>query len=189
MAIEREHQALSWLRCDTDKETHGMVDRLWCELCRKHKHNIQGSKKFLRAWIAGSSNHKTSNILDHASNNQHRAVVTKERAAAAKAANQPITTYSPITSGLLTMDKPVKKRMKRFNIGYFCAVLLLIIPAKHWLLQWLLNIIINGSYEYLMMSKHVPTDQLQCWSDILSDHFSKITILTDTMHLQTFRKY
>ena len=67
-------------------------------------------------------------------------------AAAAKAANQPITTYSPIASSLLMMDESVKKQMKKFDICYFCAVLLNIS-----LLQWLLKIIINGNYEYLIM--------------------------------------
>ena len=46
----------------------------------------------------------------------------RERAATAKATNQPITTYSPIASSLLTMDEAVKKRMKKkFDICYLLA--------------------------------------------------------------------
>ena len=137
--FEREHQLLSWLRCDVCKDNRGLVDKLWCELCRKHEHSIHSLKNLSRAWITGSSNHKTSNILDHASSDQHCAAMI-ERAARGKAANQPTTTYSPIASSLLMTDEAVKKRMeKKFDICYLLA----------------------NNNEYLIMSGHVrPTTVL-----------------------------
>ena len=48
--FEHEHQLLSWLRCDVCEDNRGLVDKLWCELCRKHEHSIQSSKNLSRAW-------------------------------------------------------------------------------------------------------------------------------------------
>lgn len=59
-------------------------------MCRKHEVSIVGMKNFSRAWITGSSNHKTSNILDHATSEQHRVATIRVYAEAAKATNQPI---------------------------------------------------------------------------------------------------
>ena len=55
------HQSLSWLQCDTDQESNGMVDCLWCEFCMKGKQNTQGSKTFTELnnyWVTNSSNQK-----------------------------------------------------------------------------------------------------------------------------------
>ena len=112
--FELEHQSLSWLRCDICKDNRGLIDKLWYELC-KYEHSIQSLNNVSRAWITGSSNHKTSNMLDHASSDQLCAAMMKERVARAKATNQ------PIASSLLTMDKAVKKRMKKFDICYLLA--------------------------------------------------------------------
>lgn len=109
---EREYQSLSWLRCDVDKHNREVVDLLWCDACRKHERSIVGMKNFSGAWIAGSSNHKTSNIVDHATSEQHKAVMICVRAEAAKTANQPVTTYSPIVRSLLTLDEVAKDRLK-----------------------------------------------------------------------------
>jgi len=57
-------------------------------------------KNFSRAWIEGSTNHKTSNIVDHANSDQHRAAKVRTRAEAAKATNQPITSSEPQAENL-----------------------------------------------------------------------------------------
>ncbi len=64
--FERDHSTLSWLRCDVSKEDKTVIEMLWCEACRKHEDGITGMKNFSKAWITGSSNQKTSNIVDHA---------------------------------------------------------------------------------------------------------------------------
>ena len=65
--FERDYSTLSWLRCDVSKEDKTAVETLWCEACRKHEDRITGMKNFSKAWINGSCNQKTSNIVDHAS--------------------------------------------------------------------------------------------------------------------------
>ena len=73
--FERDHQTLSWLRCDVRQEDKTIVEILWCEACRKHEDGITGMKNFSRAWIAGSSNQKTNKIIDHATSEQHHAAM------------------------------------------------------------------------------------------------------------------
>ena len=53
---ERDHQAMSWLRCDIDQQDRSLVAQLWCEACRKHEGAITGMKNFSRAWITGTGN-------------------------------------------------------------------------------------------------------------------------------------
>ena len=70
----------------------------------------------------GSCNHKTSNIVDHASSEQHCVAMLQVRTDAAKASNQLLTTYSPIARSLLVMDSAVQARMKiKFDICYVMA--------------------------------------------------------------------
>ena len=120
--LKREHQTLSWLRCDLDATNKELVSVLWCDACRKHERSITGMKNFSRAWLEGSTNHKTSNIVDHANSDQHRVATVRTLAEAAKATNQPITSYSPIARSLLRMDDQVIERMnKKFDICYVMA--------------------------------------------------------------------
>ena len=65
----------------TDKDTHdkSLVDCLWCEVCRTHESKITGRKDFSSAWITGTTNHKNSNIVDHATSEQHRAAMAIAR--------------------------------------------------------------------------------------------------------------
>ena len=120
--FERDHSTLSWLRCDVCKEDKTVVEVLWCEACRKYEDGITGMKNFSKAWITGSSNQKTSNIVDHATSEQHRAAMVRVRADAARASNQPLTSYSPIARSLLVMDEAVQGRMKKkFDICYVMA--------------------------------------------------------------------
>lgn len=68
--LEREHQMLSWLRCDMDMVSKDLVDVLWCNACRKHERSITGMKNFSRAWLEKPMNHKMSNIVDHTNSEQ-----------------------------------------------------------------------------------------------------------------------
>jgi len=79
-------------------------------------------KNFLKAEITSSSNQKTSNIIDHATSEQHCSAMTRERADATRAANLPITSYLPFACSLLVMDEAVLGCMKRkFDICYVMA--------------------------------------------------------------------
>lgn len=105
---EREYQAISWLRYDVDKSDRRLVDTLWCEACRKNEDKIMSMKNYSDHWIKGSKNHKTSNVVDHANTDQHKAAMIHVK----KASNQPITTYSPIARSLLNLDETTLKRME-----------------------------------------------------------------------------
>ena len=63
---EQEYQTLSWLRCDVNERDKSLVGLLWCAVCRRFEERIRGVKNFSNVWITGSSNHKCSNVLDHA---------------------------------------------------------------------------------------------------------------------------
>lgn len=81
-----------------------------------------GLKHFSASWITGSSNHRSSNIVDHAQSEQHKAAMLKLRRDQAKSSNKSITSYSPIARSLLGMDDAVKDRMrKKFDICYVMA--------------------------------------------------------------------
>ena len=101
--VECDHNTLSWLRCDVTKEDKMVVEMLWCEACRKHEDSIVGMKNS-KAWITGSSNQKTSNIIEHATSEQHCAAMVQIRADAARASNQLLTSYPPIARSIVTVQ-------------------------------------------------------------------------------------
>ena len=72
---------------------------------------ICGHKNFTMAWIDGSSNHKTSNITDHANSESHKAAMMHFRKDQAKSRNEAITSYSPIACSVLlsSMDPTVRE--------------------------------------------------------------------------------
>ena len=119
---ERDYQTLSWLRCDVSTQDKMVVEMLWCDSCRKYEDAIRGMKNFSNAWITGSSNQKTSSIIDHAISEQHRVSMLRSCTNAAKASNLLVTSYSPIVRSLLVMEPTVKERMKKkFDICYVLA--------------------------------------------------------------------
>ena len=109
----QEYQTLSWLRCDVNEHDKSLVGLLWCAVCRWFEERIRGVKNFSNVWITRSSNHKCSNVLDLAHSDQHKAVMTRLRIEQSRA---PASTYAPITRSLLTMDKTVQEKMKKFDI-------------------------------------------------------------------------
>ena len=107
---EQEYQTLSWLRCDVNERDKSFVGLLWCAVCRRFEERIRGVKNFSNVWITGSSNHKCSNVLDHARSDQHKAAMTRLRVEQSRAST---STYA---RSLLTMDKTVQEKMKKFDI-------------------------------------------------------------------------
>ena len=118
--FEKEHSSLEWLRCDEDDEEKSLVSVLWCVVCHKYKMKIVGHKNVSRAWIDGSTNHKTSNITDHARSDQHKSAMMHFHKDQAKSRNEPVTTYSPIARSILSstsMDPTVRERVKKSSIS------------------------------------------------------------------------
>ena len=121
---EREHQSMAWLRADMDKEDRSTVSTLWCFVCRKYKERICGQKNFSKAWIDGSTNHKTSNLTDHTCSEQHKSSMALFRKDQAKSKHDPITTYSPIARSVLSMpiNPAVTEQIKKkFEISFVLA--------------------------------------------------------------------
>ena len=93
-------------------------------MCIRDRTRTCGLKNVSRAWIDGSSNHKTSNITDHASSEPHKAAMMYFRKDLAKSRNEPVTSYSPIARCLLSpsMDPAVRERIKKkFDISFVLA--------------------------------------------------------------------
>ena len=121
---ERKHQALTWLRADTDEEDRAMVSTLWCEVCRRYEGRICGKKNFSKAWIDGSTNHRTSNITDNACSERHKSAMVLLCRDQARSKHEPITTYSLIARSLLSMvlSPAVRDQMKKkFEISFLLA--------------------------------------------------------------------
>jgi len=45
--LEREHQMMTWLRCDTDQNNPTVIYTLWCNTCRMNEAKTIGMKKLL----------------------------------------------------------------------------------------------------------------------------------------------
>jgi len=116
---DKEHQSLLWLSCEKDPSDRRLISKLFCEICKRYESKIEGMRNYSAAWI---TNHKTSNILDHAKSEQHSSAMNHFRMAQAKASNQPLTSYSPIARCLSTLDVGQKAKMKhKFEICYVIA--------------------------------------------------------------------
>ena len=114
-SYKREHQALTWLRTDTDEEDRTMISTLWCKVCRRYEGRICGKKNFSKAWIDGSTNHRTSIITDYGCSEQHKSAMVLLCRDQARSKHEPITTYSPIARSLLSMvlSPAVMDQMKK----------------------------------------------------------------------------
>ena len=89
------HQSLSWLHCDKGQRDNTLVSVLWCELCRKYVARVRGQKNFTNAWIEGTSNQRTSSVMDHANSSQNQASMMYLKADLAKANKEPVTSFLP----------------------------------------------------------------------------------------------
>ena len=118
------HENLTWLRCDKDPSNKSLVSVLWCEPCRKYEAQIKGQKNFSSVWIQGTSNQRTSSVVNHANSNQHKAAMANLKADLAKATNKSVTSFSLIGRSLMNMNATcsTRERMKhKFDICYVMA--------------------------------------------------------------------
>ena len=59
--LDRDHQTVSWLDCDTVSEGgKKVVQRLKCSVCSKFKASIRGRRNFNDRWIVGADSVRTS---------------------------------------------------------------------------------------------------------------------------------
>ena len=113
---------LSWLRCDLDaKGTH--VVSLYCAICRKYQANIQLLKNFRRDWIVGSTNQRTSNLIDHATSDAHKAVMAMLKVERSRVRGESAAMSTMIRHFLSSMDDEMRERMaKKFNVCFMLLV-------------------------------------------------------------------
>lgn len=100
---EIEHQTLSWLRCDLGAKGTHMVS-LYCTICRKYEANIRSLKNFRRDWITGSTNQRTSNLIDHATSDVHKAAMSKLKVKCSRARGESVDTSTTIGHFWSSMD-------------------------------------------------------------------------------------
>ena len=63
---------MTWLDCEIRKDGGKMfVDKLKCKVCAEFVDKIRGKKNFSEKWISGADSVRTSNVRDHARNDQH----------------------------------------------------------------------------------------------------------------------
>ena len=63
--FDRDYQTLLWLRCDVNMANRSLIDTLWCDVCRIYQAKIRYKRNFSAVWVTGSTNHKSSNVVDH----------------------------------------------------------------------------------------------------------------------------
>ena len=116
-----EHRTLTWLRCDTERGNARVVS-LWCEVCRSYERKICSHKNFSKVWINGSGNHRTSNVIDHATSSQHKAAMECLKFNQAKKFQQPLAAVAPIVGSLMKLDAGARQRLRRkFDISFVMA--------------------------------------------------------------------
>ena len=79
---------------------------------------------YFQVWHQESSNHKTSNLLDHASSQQHAAamVLFKKDQARAAGSSAAVASASPIIRCLMNIDEKIMERVKKkFDVCYVMA--------------------------------------------------------------------
>ena len=67
---------------------------------------------FLRMWIEGSANHRTSNVVDHAKSSQHKMAMDCLKFDQAKERNQSLATVAPIVGSLSKLDVTARERLR-----------------------------------------------------------------------------
>ena len=70
-----DYGMLADLRAEMGNQGKSLVSTLWCVVCWQYETRICGVKNFFRARTNCSSNHKTSNITDHANSKPHNAAM------------------------------------------------------------------------------------------------------------------
>ena len=121
--LDRDHQTVSWLDCDTVSEGgKKVVQRLKCSVCSKFKVSIRGRRNFNDRWIVGADSVRTSNVKDHAQSDQHTHAMQLLKKEQGRAAGLGAASYAPIAQALSKLPAEERDRLKKkFDIAYFVA--------------------------------------------------------------------
>ena len=81
------------------------VVSLYCTVCKKYEAYIRLLKNFRRDWIEGSINKRTSNLMDHATSDVHKAAMAKQKVKCSRATGESADTLSMIGCLSSLMDE------------------------------------------------------------------------------------
>ena len=121
--LDKECQLMSWLDCETAPEGRKkVVEKLKCKVCTEYVNKIRGRKNFSDKWISGACSVRTSNVRDHARNDQHTHAMLLLRKQRADSAGLGPSSYAPIAKAFNTLSEDERVRLKvMFDIAYFVA--------------------------------------------------------------------
>ena len=74
---EREHQKLSWLRCERERDKRHLVS-LHSAVCKKYERSIESLKNFSMVCITGLANQTVSDVLGHTTSNIHKVAMARD---------------------------------------------------------------------------------------------------------------
>ena len=97
--FDRECQTMTWLDCEIKKDGgKTFVDKLKCKVCAEFGDKFRGKKNFSDRWISGADSVHTSNVRDHARNDQyaHAMLLLKKRRAESSGLGP--ASYAPIAN-------------------------------------------------------------------------------------------
>ena len=119
--LDREHQTLSWLKCDCAVESgKKVVFKLGLYAIRRED---KSRKNFSSKWIAGADLVRISNVRDHAHNDQHTHAMSLLKKQRALSAHLVPSSYAPIAQAFARpSDEEREKLRAKFDIAYFVGV-------------------------------------------------------------------
>ena len=119
--FDRESQTMTWLDCETGTESgKKIVEKLKCRVCTKFVDKIRGRKNFSDKWICGADSVRTSNVRDHARNDQHTHAMSLLKKERAEASGLAPASYAPIAKTFNTLPEDERKRLN-VKFDYFVA--------------------------------------------------------------------
>ena len=93
--LDREHQMMSWLDCNTEKEgAKKVATTLKCNVCTEFVSKIR--KNFSEKWIVRADSVCISNIRDHARYDQHAHAMSLLKKQRSQPAGLGPSSYAPI---------------------------------------------------------------------------------------------
>ena len=121
--FDRDSNTMIWLECKTATEGgKRVVEKLKCKVCTRFADRIRGRKNFSEKWIVGADSVRTSNVCDHAHNDQHKhamSLLTKKRA---KSSGLTAVSYAPIAKAFNKLPEDERERLTvKFDIAYFMS--------------------------------------------------------------------
>ena len=121
--LDREHQTVSWLSCNTAKRSgKTVVTQLKCKVCTEFVEKIRSRKNFNDSWIVGAESVRISNVRNHAKNDQHTHAMSLLKQQHAGTAGLGPLAYAPIAQAFNNLSDDEREKLHiKFDIAYFVA--------------------------------------------------------------------